>query len=162
MSFEAIEAQVAANGARHVCVTGGEPLAQKRCIELLARLADAGYVVSLETSGALDVSEVDDRVIKVLDFKAPGSGEQSRNRWENLDHLQPHDQIKFVLADRKDFDYAVGCLQEHDLTRWQVLFSPVWQVLEPADLARWILEEGLPVRLQLQLHKYLWGDVPGR
>ncbi|MBX3726759.1 MAG: 7-carboxy-7-deazaguanine synthase QueE [Xanthomonadales bacterium] len=156
-------AQVAAYCARHVCVTGGEPLAQRRCLDLLVRLCDAGFEVSLETSGALDVSGVDPRVRKVMDLKAPGSGESGRNLWGNLAHLKPHDQLKFVLADRGDYDWAVEQLRAHDLAaRCQVLFSPVWSTLAPRELAQWILDDRLPVRLQVQLHKLLWGEEPGR
>ncbi|MFU8832990.1 MAG: 7-carboxy-7-deazaguanine synthase QueE [Wenzhouxiangella sp.] len=160
--FDEIIEQIEGFGHRRVCVTGGEPLAQKRCIRFLTELCERGYIVSLETSGALPVDQVDARVIKVLDLKAPGSGEVERNRWENLDHLQPHDQIKFVLADRPDFDWALDQVNARDLSRWQVLFSPVWNELQPRQLAEWILESSAPVRLQLQLHKYLWGDEPGR
>lgn len=149
--------------ARHVCVTGGEPLAQKRCLELLTRLCDAGNEVSLETSGALDISQVDPRVRRVMDLKAPGSGEAARNIWSNLDHLTPRDQIKFVLADRADYDWAVAVLRERALhERCVALFSPVYGKLEPRELAEWILQDHLPVRLQIQLHKVLWGDVAGR
>jgi len=154
--------EVASHGARHVCVTGGEPLAQKRCLLLLERLCDAGYSVSLETSGALDVSGVDARVHKVLDLKAPGSGESARNLWSNLDHLSGHDQVKVVVADRADYDWACDVLRQHELAaRCTVLLSPVAGKLEPRQLAEWILADRLPVRLQVQLHKYLWGDVPG-
>jgi 7-carboxy-7-deazaguanine synthase len=125
-------------------------------------LCDAGLTVSLETSGALPVDAVDARVIKVVDFKAPGSAEVERNLWANVDHLQPHDQIKFVLADRADFDWALAQVRERGLDRWQVLFSPVWGQLEARQLAEWILEARAPVRLQLQLHKYLWGEEKGR
>lgn len=157
-----IMAEVARHGARHVCVTGGEPLAQKRCVLLLERLCDEGYNVSLETSGAVDVSDVDARVHKVLDLKAPGSGESARNLWSNLDHLRAHDQVKMVLADRADYDWAREQLREHDLAlRVTVLLSPVDGKLAPRQLAEWILADCLPVRLQVQLHKYLWGDVPG-
>lgn len=156
-------AQVAQHGARHVCVTGGEPLAQRRCLVLLQRLCDAGYAVSLETSGALDVGGVDARVRKVLDLKAPGSGESARNRWENLALLRAQDQVKFVLADRGDYDWACAVLREHGLNaRCMVLFSPVYGELVPADLAQWILDDKLDVRFQLQLHKLLWGEQPGR
>ena len=149
--------------ARHVCVTGGEPLAQKRCLDLLARLCDAGYAVSLETSGALDVADVDSRVSKVMDLKAKGSGEVARNLWSNLGALTPHDQVKFVLADRADFDWACAALQEHAIARrCEILFSPVYGKLAPRELAEWILAERLPVRLQLQVHKLLWGEQPGR
>jgi len=158
-----ILAQVAQHGARHVCVTGGEPLAQRRCLVLLQRLCDAGYAVSLETSGALDVGGVDARVRKVLDLKAPGSGESARNRWENLALLRAQDQVKFVLADRGDYDWACAVLREHGLNaRCMVLFSPVYGELVPADLAQWILDDKLDVRFQLQLHKLLWGEQPGR
>jgi 7-carboxy-7-deazaguanine synthase len=161
--IEEILAEVARHETRHVCVTGGEPLAQKRCLELLTRLCDAGHVVSLETSGALEVVAVDSRVHKVLDIKAPGSGEDSRNLWANLDHLLAHDQIKIVIADRADYDWAVALLRERALaSRCQVLFSPVYGQLAPRVLAEWILADRLPVRFQMQLHKTLWGEEPGR
>ena len=153
---------VANHRVRHVCVTGGEPLAQKRCLLLLARLCDAGYEVSLETSGALDLGAVDPRVRKVMDLKAPGSGEVARNLWSNLDHLLPHDPIKIVIADRADYDWAVARLREHALDRHcQVLLSPVFGQLAPRELAQWILDDRLPVRFQMQLHKQLWGELPG-
>jgi 7-carboxy-7-deazaguanine synthase len=161
-TIDEIVAEVAGHGARHVCVTGGEPLSQKRCLILLERLCDAGHDVSLETSGALDVSRVDPRVRKVVDLKAPGSGELGRNRWANLAHLRPHDQVKFVLADRTDYEWARGVVREHAIAaRCQVLFSPVHGSLAPKQLAEWMLEDRLPVRLQMQLHKLLWGDEPG-
>jgi len=160
--IDEILAEVASHGARHVCVTGGEPLAQKRCLVLLRRLCDAGYEVSLETSGALDISAVDARVRKVVDLKAPDSGEFKRNRWSNLDHLRAHDQVKFVLAGRTDYEWARDTVREHVLhTRCQVLFSPVHASLKPRELAEWILADRLPVRMQLQLHKLLWGEEPG-
>lgn len=155
--------EVARHRSRHVCVTGGEPLAQKRCLGLLTALCDAGYEVSLETSGALDIGTVDRRVRRVVDFKAPGSGEEARNLWSNVEHLLPHDQVKFVLADRADYDWAVARLRQHALDgRCQVLFSPVHGQLPPAELAQWLLEDHLPVRLQMQVHKLLWGNQPGR
>ena len=158
-----ILAAVERHGARHVCVTGGEPLAQKRCIALLARLCDAGYEVSLETSGAIDIAAVDPRVRKVVDLKAPGSGEAARNLWSNLEHVGARDQIKIVIADRTDYEWARARLVEHALpARCQVLFSPVYTQLEPRELAEWILADRLPVRLQLQLHKVLWGEEQGR
>ncbi|HET9032715.1 MAG TPA: 7-carboxy-7-deazaguanine synthase QueE [Dokdonella sp.] len=161
--IDEILATVAGFGARHVCVTGGEPLAQKRCLTLLEALCDAGHEVSLETSGALDISEVDQRVRKVMDLKAPGSGEVARNLWSNIDHLQAHDQIKIVLADRADYDWSIARINEYDLTsRCPVLLSPVQGKLAPRDLADWIIEDRLPVRFQMQLHKLLWGDQPGR
>lgn len=160
--LDAILNEVSSYGTRHVCVTGGEPLAQKRCLHLLEALCDAGYDVSLETSGALDVSGVDARVHKVVDLKAPGSGESARNLYSNLDHLGLGDQIKIVIADRADYDWAVSQLHEHALAqRSQVLFSPVAGKLTPRELAQWILDDRLQVRLQMQMHKLLWGDVPG-
>jgi len=151
------------SGVRHVCVTGGEPLAQKACLELLTALCDAGYSVSLETSGALDVAAVDSRVSRVVDLKTPESGETERNKLENLDVLTAHDQLKFVLCSRADYEWARDLLQERTVPLpAQVLFSPVWGQVEPRDLADWILADRLPVRLQVQLHKYLWGNEPGR
>lgn len=162
-AIDDILAEVATHGAKHVCITGGEPLAQKRCLILLRRLCDAGYEVSLETSGALDVSAVDPRVRKVMDLKAPGSGESKRNLWSNLDHLLPHDQIKIVLASRADYEWARAELAERALAdRCMVLFSPVHGAVEPRDLAEWIIADKLPVRFQLQLHKLLWNDAAGR
>ncbi len=163
MTQEAILADVADHGTRHVCVTGGEPLAQKRCLGLLTALCDAGYEVSLETSGALDIAPVDPRVRRVVDLKTPASLEAHRNRWENLEHLTPRDQIKFVICGRADFEWARDKVTEHELAgRCPVLFSPSHGQLDPATLADWILAERLPVRFQLQLHKILWGDTPGR
>jgi len=160
--IEAILAEVARHGAKHVCVTGGEPLAQKRCLRLLERLCDAGYEVSLETSGALDVAAVDPRVRKVVDLKAPDSGENARNLWSNLDHLNPHDQIKVVVASRGDFEWARDIVLERNLpARCMVMFSPVHGKVAPRELAEWILAEHLPVRFQMQLHKLLWNDAPG-
>ena len=162
-AIDDILAEVASHGARHVCVTGGEPLAQKRCLILLRKLCDAGYEVSLETSGALDVSMVDPRVRKVMDLKAPDSGESQRNLWANLDHLLPHDQIKIVIASRADYEWARAMLAEHALAeRCMVLFSPVHGAVEPRDLAEWIIADKLDVRFQLQLHKLLWNDAAGR
>ncbi len=161
--FDDILHQVSSHQVRHVCVTGGEPLAQTRCLDLLQRLCDAGYIVSLETSGALSVAEVDPRVIKVLDLKTPDSGEQHRNLWDNLPHLNAQDQIKFVICSRLDFDWAVEQLQQRQLTaRCPVFFSPSYAQLPAAQLAAWILEAHLPVRMQLQLHKQIWADQPGR
>jgi len=157
-----IVAEVASHGAKHVCVTGGEPLAQKRCLILLTRLCDAGHDVSLETSGALDVSTVDPRVRKVMDLKAPDSGEAKRNLWSNIEHLLPHDQVKIVIASRADYEWARDTVAEHRLTaRCMVLFSPVHGAIKPRELAEWIIEDKLDVRFQLQLHKLLWNDEPG-
>jgi 7-carboxy-7-deazaguanine synthase len=148
---------------RYVTVTGGEPLAQKTCLSLLARLCDEGYAVSLETSGAMDVSEVDKRVSKVIDIKTPGSKEIDKNYWENLSHLLPHDQIKFVICDEDDYHWSKDIINRYQLaTKCEILFSPSYEQLKAGDLAEWILRDGLPVRLQIQLHKYLWGDVKGR
>jgi 7-carboxy-7-deazaguanine synthase len=161
-SIDEILAAVVPFGTRYVTVTGGEPLAQKPCVTLLHELCDAGYSVSLETSGALDVSAVDPRVSKILDLKTPGSGELAKNLWSNLTHLKPHDEIKFVLCDEADYVWARQQMAERDLAaRCPVLFSPVWGTLPPPQLAEWILRDRLPVRLQLQLHKQLWGERPG-
>jgi len=161
--IDAILAEVAGYGVRHVCVTGGEPLAQKRCITLLQRLCDAGHDVSLETSGAIDISEVDPRVSRVLDIKTPGSMEVARNRWENLPLLTAHDQVKFVICDRADFDWARDIVAEHRLAdTCDVLFSPSYTQVAARELADWIVAERLPVRYQMQLHKLLWNDEPGR
>jgi 7-carboxy-7-deazaguanine synthase len=144
-------------------VTGGEPLAQKNCISLLHQLCELGYDVSLETSGALDISLVDSRVSRVMDLKTPSSKEESKNRYTNIPLLTQHDQLKFVLSDRNDYDWAVAKMKEYNLTsRCEVLFSPGHQQLKAKDLADWILEDQLNVRFQLQLHKILWNDEPGR
>jgi 7-carboxy-7-deazaguanine synthase len=151
------------SGVHHVCVTGGEPLAQKACLELLAGLCDAGFAVSLETSGALDVGAVDPRVSRVVDLKTPGSGEVQRNKLANLDVLTARDQLKFVLCSRADYEWARDLLRARAAPLpAQVLFSPVWGEVAPRDLAEWILADRLAVRLQLQLHKILWGNEPGR
>lgn len=158
-----ILAQVGEYGARHVTVTGGEPLAQKACPALLTALCNAGYTVSLETSGALDICALDPRVVRVMDLKTPGSGELAKNRWANIDCLRPVDQVKFVLCDRTDYDWARKQVKAHQLdSRCEVLFSPAQGALAPATLADWILADRLPVRFQLQLHKILWGDEAGR
>ena len=162
-SIGAVLERVASHGTRYVCVTGGEPLAQPNCHALLARLCDAGYRVSLETSGAIDARAVDARVVRVLDVKTPGSGEVERNFLANLETLRPHDLVKFVLCDRADYEWARAFVRERDLAaRCAVLFSPSHGQLEPRSLADWILADHLPVRLQLQLHKLLWGNEPGR
>ncbi len=161
--IDAILAEVASHGVRHVCVTGGEPLAQKRCLDLLRRLCDAGYRVSLETSGAIDVADVDPRVSRVVDIKTPGSAEVERNRWDNLPLLNAHDQIKFVICSREDYDWARGIVAEHRLSeRCDVLFSPSKGEISARDLADWIVQDRLPVKFQMQLHKVLWNDEPGR
>ena len=163
MSLELILERVASYGAAHVCVTGGEPLAQPDCLPLLARLCDAGYRVSLETSGALDIAGVDPRVARVVDVKTPGSGESARNRIENFAQLSDRDQLKFVICSRADYDWSKEFLRRQDLLgRCQVLFSPSFGELSPTHLADWILADRLSVRFQLQLHKILWGDVPGK
>lgn len=160
--LDAILTEVARHGARYVCVTGGEPLAQKPCLELLRALCDAGYSVSLETSGALDLSGVDARVSKIMDLKAPGSGELAKNLWSNLALLGTHDEVKIVLADAADYLWAREVLQAHALAqRCTVLLSPVQGKLNPQDLAAWILRDHLPVRMQLQMHRIIWGDKTG-
>ncbi|MGH8579002.1 MAG: 7-carboxy-7-deazaguanine synthase QueE [Gammaproteobacteria bacterium] len=163
MSLDEILQEVMRYQAHYVTVTGGEPLAQRSCPVLLKRLCDAGFAVSLETSGAVDVSAVDRRVMKVLDLKTPGSGETGRNRYPNLRLLSEHDQVKFVICDRADYDWAKETVTRFHLpVCCEVLFSPASGYLAPALLADWILADRLPVRFQIQLHKYLWGDVPGR
>ncbi|MBU1426891.1 MAG: 7-carboxy-7-deazaguanine synthase QueE [Gammaproteobacteria bacterium] len=162
MSLEAILAEVARYAPRYVTVTGGEPLAQKNCQSLLRALCDAGYEVSLETGGALDVGGVDARVMKVLDIKTPASGEMEKNLWSNLEHLNPQDEIKFVLCDEADYQWAKQVLAERKLAqRCEVLFSPAQGQLAARDVAEWILRDRLPVRLQVQLHKLLWGNKAG-
>jgi 7-carboxy-7-deazaguanine synthase len=162
-ALAAILDEVAAHGLRHVCVTGGEPLAQKGCLALLAALCDAGHSVSLETSGALDIGAVDPRVSRIVDLKPPGSGEAARNRYENIPLLRATDELKIVLADEADYEWAKRQLAEHRLAeRCTVLLSPVAGGLEPARLAEWIVRDRLPVRFQLQLHKVLWNDARGR
>jgi len=163
MLMSDILTKVAEFGARFVCLTGGEPLAQKPCRALLRQLCDAGYSVSLETSGALDIADIDPRVSRVMDLKTPDSKEAHRNRLENLPLLSAHDQLKFVLCSRADYDWAKAMLTEHALSsRCVVWFSPSFGQLEPRELADWILLDRLSVRLQLQLHKTLWGDLPGK
>lgn len=162
-SIAAVLAEVAKYPARQVCVTGGEPLAQKECLALLSALCDAGYDVSLETSGALDIADVDPRVSRIMDLKAPDSGECARNRWENLALLNPRDEIKIVIASRADYDWARDVIREHKLDALcPVLLSPAQGLVDPTALADWILEDGLNVRFQLQLHKLLWGNTKGK
>ena len=162
VTLNSLLARVADFGVPTVCVTGGEPLAQKSCLTLLTALCDASYSVSLETSGALDVGQVDSRVSRIVDIKPPASGEAARNRWENIAHLTLHDEIKFVLADRADYEWAREAIRSQGLASiCPILFSPVQGELPPAQLAEWILADRLPVRMQVQLHKMLWGNRPG-
>ncbi len=163
LTLAEVLARVKAHPTRHVTVTGGEPLAQKACLDLLSALCDAGLDVSLETSGAMDVAPVDPRVARILDIKTPGSGEVERNLWPNLACLGPRDEIKFVLTGEDDYAWACSVLAKHDLIgHCPILFSPVWAELDPARLAEWILRDGLPVRMQVQMHKLLWGEARGR
>lgn len=158
-----ILAEVARHPTRHVCVTGGEPLAQKECPALLQALCNAGYDVCLETSGALDISTVDPRVARIMDLKAPASGECERNLWSNLRHLKASDEIKIIIADRADYDWACQQLRQHRLADLcPVLLSPAQGSQDARQLAEWILQDGLPVRFQLQLHKLLWGNMQGK
>jgi 7-carboxy-7-deazaguanine synthase len=162
-SLTAILDQIAAYSPRYVTVTGGEPLAQKNCLVLLTQLCDAGYSVSLETSGAIDVAEVDARVSRIVDIKTPGSGEVTKNLWQNIPLLTTHDEIKFVLCDEADYLWAREQLQQRALEKiCPILFSPVYETLQPAQLAAWILRDRLPVRMQVQLHKVLWGAQRGK
>ena len=163
MHYDDILAEIEKYGTRYVCVTGGEPLAQKRCKKFLELLCDKGFEVSLETSGAMDIARADRRVSRVMDLKTPESREESSNRWENLDELTPHDQIKFVICSRRDYEWAREQETGQELAAsCEVLFSPAWGLQDPAELAAWILEDQLPVRFQLQLPKLLWGDQPGK
>lgn len=162
MEMPAVLEEVARYRTKYVTVTGGEPLAQKRCLELLGRLCDAGYSVSLETSGAIDVSGVDPRVSKIVDIKTPGSGEADKNLWSNLDHVTATDEIKFVICDESDYRWARQILiDKHLPDRCPVLFSPSYAALPARTLAEWILRDQLPVRMQLQMHKQIWGETPG-
>lgn len=163
LHLDQILEQTASYRTKHVCVTGGEPLAQKRCHELLERLCDEGYQVSLETSGAIDVSNVDSRVSRVVDIKTPDSAEVEKNLWTNLDVLTPHDQVKFVICSRRDYDWALAEIRSRGLEeKLEILISPSWGQQDAAELAAWVLEDQLAARVQLQLHKILWGDVPGK
>ncbi|MCR9105506.1 MAG: 7-carboxy-7-deazaguanine synthase QueE [Gammaproteobacteria bacterium] len=163
MTLEAITAEVAAHAPRYVTVTGGEPLAQPNCLPLLSALCDAGYEVSLETAGALSLEGVDERVVAVVDLKTPGSGEMQRNDYSNMARLRPHHQVKFVICDRQDYEWARFKLDEYQLADRvsDVLFSPSFEQVAGRELAEWILADKLPVRMQLQLHKLLWDDAPG-
>lgn len=163
MSFDAIRNEVAKHGARHVCVTGGEPLAQPACLGLLSALCDDGYGVSLETSGAMDIAEVDDRVSVVMDLKTPDSGELDRNMWANIPILKPKDQLKFVICSQSDFEWARFKVSELNLEDkvGDIYMSPSFGAVSPEHLAGWVLDSKLNVRMQLQLHKLLWGDKPG-
>ena len=163
LELSQILSQVKKYGPEYVCVTGGEPLAQPACLMLLTQLCDTGYRVSLETSGALDISRVDPRVSRVVDIKTPGSGEARQNLTVNLECLKPRDQLKFVICDEADYQWARQRLAADDLaSRCEVLFSPAYGLQDPTELAQWILQDRLPVRMQLQLHKLLWGEQPGR
>lgn len=164
VKIDDIMAQTASYGAKHVTVTGGEPLAQKRCFELLTRLCDEGYRVSVETGGAMDISRADPRVSMVLDIKTPASGELAKNRWENIEYLKANDQVKFVICDRQDYEWSRMKIEELALRDRveEILFSPIHGQLSPKDLAEWILQDKLEVRFQLQLHKILWDDAQGR
>lgn len=160
---ESVVQRVAELGGHYICVTGGEPLAQKSCLTLLTQLCDAGCRVSLETSGAMSLEGVDERVVKVVDVKTPGSGEESRNRYDELARLGARDLVKFVICDRGDYEWSCAKFRELGLEgRCTVLFSPSHEQLPARQLADWIVEDRLPVRLQIQLHKYLWGNVPGK
>jgi 7-carboxy-7-deazaguanine synthase len=162
MSLDDVMARVASYGCRLVEVTGGEPLAQSEAFELITRLCDEGYEVLIETSGSIDIAPVDERATLIYDIKCPGSGEVAKNRWENLDILRPRDEIKFVIADRNDYEWARKVIEERGLHRWTVLFSAVWGTMDVKSLAEWMLADRVPARLQTQLHKHIWGpDVKG-
>jgi len=160
--IDEVLAEVATHGTRYVCVTGGEPLAQKKCLVLLTKLCDAGYSVSLETSGAIDIADVDDRVSRIMDIKTPGSLEVKKNRWENLALLTAHDEIKFVITSEADYRWARQLMLDKNLTTiCPVLFSPSFAEVSPAQLAEWVLRDKLEVRMQVQLHKVIWGETRG-
>ena len=162
MDIETIIEKVQQYKTRHITVTGGEPLAQKDCATLLTQLCDKGYEVSLETSGAILVDNVDERVVKVLDVKTPASGEEAKNKYENFSHINEHDQIKFVICDQQDYQWSKDLVEQYRLgEKCEILFSPAHDQLEAVTLANWVLEDQLDVRFQVQLHKYLWGDLPG-
>lgn len=162
VSLEDVMARVASYGCRLVEITGGEPLAQGEAFDLIRRLCDEHYEVLIETSGSIDITHVDERAKIILDLKCPGSGEVAKNRWENLDILRPHDEIKFVIADRHDYEWARDVVKERGLDRWTVLFSPVWGTMDMKALAEWMLADRVPARFQTQLHKHIWGpDVKG-
>ncbi len=163
LSLDEIMQKVQAYQPRYVTVTGGEPLAQPECLTLLEKLCDQGYEVSLETSGALDLSSVDSRVVKIIDFKTPGSLEEKRNRFENIECISPKDQVKFVICDRNDYEWSKEMLKRYALDQHcEILFSPSFKQMNNQELADWIIADHLPVRFQIQLHKYIWGDVPGK
>ena len=162
MSIDDVMTRVASYGCKLVEVTGGERLTQSESFDLIKRLCDDGYEVLIETSGSIDITPVDDRARIILDIKCPGSGEVEKNRWANIDELRAHDEIKFVIADRSDYEWARRVIEERNLTRWTILFSPVWGELDLKPLAEWMLADGVPARLQTQLHKHIWGaDVRG-
>jgi 7-carboxy-7-deazaguanine synthase len=162
MHYDEILAKIAQYSPRYICVTGGEPLAQKNCLPFLTKLCDVGYSVSLETSGALSIAEVDSRVSCIVDLKTPGSKEMARNDWNNIPLLKPNDELKFVLCDEADYEWAKTQLLEKQLHQHcPVIFSPVWETLKPVDLAKWVIQDNLPVRVQVQLHKVVWGNIPG-
>ena len=163
LSLRDVEREVGRYGARHICVTGGEPLAQKNCPAMLTRLCDLGYRVSLETSGAIGIGNVDERVVRVVDIKTPDSGEAERNLYDNLRLLTENDKVKFVICSRADYEWSRAMVVDRGLADiCEVFFSPGYELVEPSDLADWILADRLPVRLQVQLHKLLWGETPGR
>ena len=162
MSIDDVMARVESYGCKLVEVTGGERLTQSESFDLIKRLCDDGYEVLIETSGSIDITPVDDRARIILDIKCPGSGEVEKNRWANIDELRAHDEIKFVIADRSDYEWARRVIEERNLTRWTILFSPVWGELDLKPLAEWMLADRVPARLQTQLHKHIWGaDVRG-
>jgi len=163
LHIDQIMSEVAKHGTKYVCVTGGEPLAQKRCHELLQRLVDNDYLVSLETSGAIDISKVDERVSRVVDIKTPDSGEVARNLWQNLETMTPNDQLKFVICSREDYEWALSEIRNRSLEdKYDILISPSWGKQDITELAGWVLDDHLTARVQMQLHKILWGDTPGK
>lgn len=162
MSLDDVVSRVKGYGTKLVEITGGEPLAQQEAFDLIRCLCDDGFEVLIETSGSIDITPVDKRAKIILDVKCPGSGEAEKNRWENIDELRPHDEVKFVIADRADYDWARNIIAEKQLDRWTVLLSPVWGEMDMKSLAEWMLADHVPARFQTQLHKHIWGaDVKG-
>lgn len=161
-TIESILAEIACYKTQYVTVTGGEPLAQKGCWDLLKTLCDQGYDVSLETSGAISIVDIDKRVIKIMDLKTPGSGEVTKNYWPNIELLTEHDQVKFIICDKEDYEWSKNIIEQYELVnRCEILLSPSFHQVKNKELAEWILKDQIPVRMQIQLHKYIWGDVPG-
>lgn len=163
LSFSEIISQIQQHPTKYICITGGEPLAQKACFALISELLDNNYIVSIETSGAIDIAQIDTRAITIMDLKTPDSGEEQRNLWQNLKYLKPNDQVKFVICSKNDYEWSKSIINNNsELRNLECLFSPCFGKISPTELADWIIADGLQVRMQIQLHKILWGDEPGK